>query len=123
MARSNYSRYEYETSPRKLEPYYAPKKKITEVKRETKQENKKKQKAENKLKAKAVMYLFVILGVFFAITYRNAKIDENFDKVQDLKSELAAIEKESAQLEVSICLLYTSYCRKKNCYNWSWSKQ
>ena len=48
MARSNYSRYEYETSPRKLEPYYAPKKKITEVKRETKQENKKKQKAENK---------------------------------------------------------------------------
>ena len=45
MARSNYSRYEYETSPRKLEPYYAPKKKITEVKRETKQENKKKQKA------------------------------------------------------------------------------
>ena len=43
MARSNYSRYEYETSPRKLEPYYAPKKKITEVKRETKQENKKKQ--------------------------------------------------------------------------------
>ena len=39
MARSNYSRYEYETSPRKLEPYYAPKKKITEVKRETKQEN------------------------------------------------------------------------------------
>ena len=85
MARSNYSRYEYETSPRKLEPYYAHKKKITEVKRETKQENKKKQKAENKLKAKAVMYLFVILGVFFAITYRNAKIDENFDKVQDLK--------------------------------------
>lgn len=102
MARSNYSRYEYETSPRKLEPYYAPKKKITEVKKETKQENKKKQKAENKLKAKAVMYLFVILGVFFAITYRNAKIDENFDKVQELKSELAAIEKESAQLEVSI---------------------
>ena len=49
-----------------------------EVKRETKQENKKKQKAENKLKAKAVMYLFVILGVFFAITYRNAKIDENY---------------------------------------------
>ena len=35
MARSNYSKYEYETSPRKLEPYYAPKKKITEVKRET----------------------------------------------------------------------------------------
>ena len=41
MAMQRYNKYQYETSPRKLEPYYAPKKKITEVKRETKQENKK----------------------------------------------------------------------------------
>lgn len=102
MARSSYSRYEFETSPKKLEPYYAPKKNISEVKKQTKTVNKKQQKATSKLKAKAVMYLILILGVFFAITYRNAKIDENFDRVQDLKSELAAIEKESAQLEVSI---------------------
>ena len=60
MARSNYSRYEYETSPRKLEPYYAPKKKITEVKRETKQENKKKQKHENILCSYIIIIYFQI---------------------------------------------------------------
>ena len=49
-----------------------------------------------------MLYLAVGFTILFAISYRNAKIDENFDKVQTLKSELVAIEKENAQLEVSI---------------------
>lgn len=48
------------------------------------------------------MYLIVGFGLLFAISFRNARIDENFEKVQTLKSELAAIEKENSQLEVSI---------------------
>lgn len=106
MARS-YNRYEYETSPRKLEPYYAPKKKTTDVKKKTASKAKsakqiKKEKEELKLKKKIVVNLILIFAVVFGICYRNAKIDEHFDKVQDLKSELAEIEKENAQLEVSI---------------------
>ena len=102
MARIYNSRYEYETSPRKLEPYYAPNKKITQTKKQNKKNTVKKQKEELKLKAKIVMYLIVAFGLLFAISFRNAKIDENFEKVQTLKSELATIEKENSQLEVSI---------------------
>lgn len=101
MARS-YSKYEYETSPRKLAPYYAPKKKKTDKDREQQLKNIKKQKAEKKLKFKVMAYLIAFFTVLFAVCYRNAKIDESFDKVQSLKFELAAIEKENAQLEVSI---------------------
>lgn len=104
MARS-YNRYEYETSPRKLEPYYAPKKqtkKQTTKKKIDKKAQLEKLKKERKMKLKVVMYLIVAFAIFFGISYRNAKIDENFDKVQTLKSELEAIEKENAQLEVAI---------------------
>lgn len=102
MAKS-YNRYEYETSPRKLEPYYAPNKK-NNAEETKKQTNKsiKKQKEERKLKRKIIMYSILIFSILFAISYRNAQIDENFDKVQDLKAELAAIEKENTQLEVAI---------------------
>ena len=54
------------------------------------------------MKIKAVVYLIIGFAIFFGISYRNAKIDENFDKVQTLKSELEAIEKENAQMEVAI---------------------
>ena len=102
MARS-YSKYEYDTSPRKLEPFNAPNKKITEVKKKNNNaRNAKKQKETKKLKFKVIMYLIFAFTILFAISYRNAQIDENFNKVQNLKSELAAIEKENAQLEVSI---------------------
>lgn len=99
MAR-NYSKYEYETSPRKLEPYYAPKKAPLKSTKKTKAT--KAQKEVKKIKVKVVMYLIIIFALLFASGYRNAQIDENFEKVQTLKSELAAIEKENAQLEVAI---------------------
>lgn len=101
MAR-NYSKYEYETSPRKLEPYYAPKKTKTPLKNTKKTKAVNKQKEVKKIKAKVVMYLIMIFALLFVIGYRNAQIDENFEKVQTLKSELASIEKENTQLEVAI---------------------
>ena len=103
MARS-YNRYEYETSPRKLEPYYTPTRKKTDIKKEAAKKAKyaKKQKEARKVKMKIMMYLAIAVTIVFSISYRNAQIDENFDKVQELKSELAAVEKENAQLEVAI---------------------
>ena len=100
-----YNRYEYETSPRKLEPYYAPKKQVKKVppkKKVNKKAEYEKLKKERKMKIKVVVYLIIGFAIFFGISYRNAKIDENFDKVQTLKAELETIEKENAQLEVAI---------------------
>lgn len=100
---NSYNKYQYETSPRKLEPYYTPNKKTT-TKKETTNRGKsaKKLKEEKKLKMKILMYFIIAFTIFFAISYRNAQIDEGFDRVQTLKAELAGIEKENTQLEVSI---------------------
>lgn len=103
MAKS-YNRYEYETSPRKLEPEYdVPKKNQNKKKVQAKRGvSKKKQKELKKKKIKTTLYVFIAFAVMFLLSYRNAKIDENFAGVRKLKEELNAVEKENAQLEVSI---------------------
>lgn len=106
----NFNKYQYETSPRKLEPEYAPKKnnykgkKSTVKKPETRENkiNKKKLQQERKKQRKIIAYVVLGFAVLFAISYRNAQIDENFEKVQDYKKELAAVEKENSQLELAI---------------------
>lgn len=104
----NFNKYQYETSPRKLEPEYTPaknpykKKKTTAKKIETKNREKEKAKQIKKQKRKAIKYLIVGFLILFAISYRNSQIDENFAKVQDLKEELAEVQKQNTQLEVSI---------------------
>lgn len=109
MAR-NLNKYQYETSPRKLAPEYAPKKnnykgkKSTVRKIETKENIKirKKLQEERKQHRKVIMYVILAFSVLFAISYRNAQIDESFEKMQDYKKELAYIEKENSQLELAI---------------------
>lgn len=102
------NRYQYETSPRKIEPNYVPKKKVapkknTKASTTKKTTNKKKKAGKQKQVEKSVIkYLIVGFAIFFAIAYRNSKIDENFAKVQDLKSELSEIQKQNVQLEISI---------------------
>lgn len=106
----NFNKYQYETSPRKLEPEYAPKKnkykgkKSTARKIETKQQkiNKKKLQEERKQHRKIIMYVALAFSILFAISFRNAQIDESFEKVQDYKKQLAAVEKENSQLELAI---------------------
>ncbi|MGN1301692.1 MAG: hypothetical protein ACI4U9_04125 [Clostridia bacterium] len=106
----NFNKYQYETSPRKLEPEYAPKKnnykgkKSTAKKPETKEKknNKKKLQQERKKHRQVITYVVLGFAVLFAISYRNAQIDESFEKVQDYKKELASIEKENSQLELAI---------------------
>lgn len=103
----NFNKYQYETSPRKLEPEYAPKKNTYKGKKSTARKteektNKKKLQEERKKQRKTIMYIALIFSVLFAISYRNAQIDESFEKVQDSKKELAAVEKENSQLELAI---------------------
>ena len=102
MARS----YQYGTSPRKIEPNYRPRKKTTQ-KEKIEKANEEQQRINN-LKAEKRRHhknIAMIVGVFLillAISYRNSLITEEFKSIQNLKSDLASIEKENKQLEVNI---------------------
>ena len=110
MQRNYNNRYQYETSPRKIAPEYAPKKNNYKGKKSTarkidlekKKKNKKKLQEERKKRRKAITYVIVGFGILFAICYRNAQIDESFEKVQSYKKQLESIEKENSQLELAI---------------------
>lgn len=99
------NRYQYETSPRKLEPEYEPikepysRKKTTTVKKKA---NKPKQKSQIKTNIKTITYVFLIFASLFVISYRNSLINESFNENENLKSNLAAIEKENEQLKVNL---------------------
>ena len=102
----NYNRYQYETSPRKLEPEYLPPKNPYKgrksVSKRATNNAKQKQEKLKKQKRKAVKYTIIGFIILFGLCYRNSQIDENFAKTQNLKEELSNIEKQNAQLKVSI---------------------
>ncbi len=108
MANSYYG-YQYETSPRKLQPEYKPNK---DRNRNKKNNNKSVQTSNNSNKNKstkrvnqklrAVKYLTIGFFILFAISYRNSVINENFKQKEQLKRELSAIQKTNEQLQVSI---------------------
>ena len=107
MARNS---YQYETSPRKVQPDYSPKKKTRQQKSEEEQlqeirEKKQKQNALKLEKRRNHKNIAVIVGLFLmllAISYRNSLITERFNEIQNIKSQLAAVEKTNGQTEVSI---------------------
>ncbi len=106
MAYNN--RYQYETSPRKLQPEYEPRPKKYPKKstaRKMQVPNKKvKPQSKKHLKSKAKVMAYVMIGfiILFAISYRNSVINEKFSEIKTLKSNLATIQKENEQLEVNI---------------------
>lgn len=109
-----YSRYQYETSPRKLEPEYEPIKKkypkkstarktnknTKNVKKDNKNVNiKKQQKAK---KNKAILFVVIGFALLFTMSYRNALISQDYSKIKSLEKKLSAVQKENEQLEVNI---------------------
>lgn len=106
MAGYNRNRYQYETSPRKLEPEYIPiqkkyPKKSTAKKSKTTTVSKDKKQALD-MKYKAIFYVVVGFAILFAISYRNTVIAEKYSQIKEMKSSLALIEKENQQIEVNI---------------------
>lgn len=99
------SRYQYETSPRKLQPEYEaipkkyPKKSTA---RSTKTVQKSIKKPKEQSKSRIITYVAIGFSILFAISYRNSVINEKFAEIKTLKTNLAAIEKENEQLEVNI---------------------
>ena len=104
MVNSNYS-YQYETSPRKLEPQYRPQKKkniTSNIEKKKQERNNIKVKKNKKIKLKAVAYLTIGFIILFTISYRNSLINESFNKKENLKQELNSIKKTNEQLKVGI---------------------
>ena len=107
---ASYNRYQYETSPRKLEPEYKqpkkryPKKSAARNKKidSTSKKQTVTNKQEKKLKAKVVIYIIIAFAIMFAISYRNSLIGEKFSQIKSMKSELSLLEKENEQLKANI---------------------
>lgn len=104
-----YNRYQYETSPRKLQPEYEPERKkypkkstARKVKKVAKQSQKPKVKGKIKKQMKMMAYVGIGFVILLAISYRNSQINESFAKIKTLKSDLAVVQKENEQLEVNI---------------------
>ena len=104
--------YQYETSPRKIEPEYEPVRKKTERKNnvsapkktvKTKyQLQKEKKKVERKNHAKQISIVLIIFGMLLAVSYREIHIMEMFNNKKDMENQLALIQKENGQVEKDI---------------------
>lgn len=102
MAYNN--KYQYETSPRKLQPEYEQIKKKYPKKSTLKKKkvSSKKQKKEKLKHKKATMYVTIGFLLLFTISYRNALISQNYSDIKTKETELLAMQKQNEQLEVSI---------------------
>ena len=101
----NFNKYQYETSPRKLEPEYTPRKNPYKSKKSTARTNKKIVKNSKQIKnnqKRIIKYVAIGFLIVFGICYRNSQIDESFAKMQNLKKEVAEVQKQNVQLEISI---------------------
>lgn len=99
-------RYEYETSPRKLEPD-VPKRKQPQKRKLKVVEDLPRQEVRisKEQKKRQIKLTLVVIGIFvllLTISYRNSQINEKFNQVQTLKKDLASLKKENEQLEVNI---------------------
>ena len=92
------ARYQYETSPRKLEPDFIPNRKskrMQDEERQLKEKIKKeaKERANQKrkallLKKKIIVYIAIGFTMLLVVSYRNSLITEDFNKVKSLKTEI-----------------------------------
>ena len=105
----SFNRYQYETSPRKIQPKEEPrripnrpKKSSTKSEKQKKEELEKAKVQARKLRIKMVFYLVVGFAVLYTIGLRNSQINEAFTKKQNLEKQISQIKKENEQLEVSI---------------------
>jgi len=105
MANYRTSGYQYETSPRKLQPEYKPQKNpYVKKKASTLKQQKAEQQPKKQLKShtKIVVQIFVVFAILFAIGYQNSLINESFNRKTNLQNQLSATKKENEQLRVSI---------------------
>ena len=94
--------YQYGTSPRKVEPRYKTSKRKLEIIKTEPKKNKKIAKDVKKSRQGQLYLVIAIFALLVTISYRNSLINEEFNSMQNLKKELANVEKENKQLEIGI---------------------
>lgn len=95
--------YQYETSPRKLEPEYEPIKRKYPKKSTARRVSRKEQAQVRKsIQRKVIFYVAIGFAALFIISFRYSTIDDTYALLKDKKAELAVIEKETTQLEANI---------------------
>lgn len=107
-----YKGYQFETSPKKLQPEYEPneikkqnkKLKSNKIKINENSEVKKHKMTKEELQKKINFIAYIIFGftVLFTISYRNSVINEKFTNKEALKTQLSEIQKQNEQLQVSL---------------------
>ncbi len=97
-------RYQYETSPKKIEPDYRRRntKKKLEVIENTQKRNTKAEREAKKIRKRQIFLVVAIFATLLFISYRNSVINEEFKEIQAQKKNLAVIQKENKQLEISL---------------------
>ena len=100
------SRYQYETSPKKIQPDKSKRaqknKKTLKVLDDVPREKVHVSSSQKKKKINVTMTVIGLFILLLTISYRNSQINEKFNEVQVLKKELSAVQKENEQLKVSI---------------------
>ena len=97
--------YQYETSPRKLQPEYEPKKNPYRKKKSSLKKAKnvsKKVAKKAKYNYKPVIYVAATFVMLFTISYRNSQITEEYNTKEKIKSQVSQLQKENEQIRVSI---------------------
>ena len=79
------TKYQYETSPRKLEPDIRKEKKNANIKvvKDLPKQDVKLSKEQKKKHRKATLLVMAIFAVLFTISYRNTQINEKFSEIQN----------------------------------------
>ena len=102
------AKYQYGTSPRKIEPDYDRRSKETHKKGQLKivKELPKQQiKLSKEQRNRQMKTTVTVVGLFLlllTISCRNSQIDKQFNQIQNQKKQLAALQKDNEQLKVSI---------------------
>lgn len=101
-------RYQYGTSPRKIEPDYSrstkkvPKKGQLKIVKDVPRQQVKVSKEQRKVQFRLTITVAGIFLLLLTISCRNSQIDRQFTQIQEQKKQLAALQKENEQLKVSI---------------------
>lgn len=102
------ARYQYGTSPRKLEPDYdrktkkVPKKGNLKVVKDLPKQQIKVSKEQRKRQMKMTVTVVGLFLLLLTISCRNSQIDKQFNQIQEQKKQLSTLQKENEQLKVSI---------------------
>ncbi len=95
--------YQYETSPRKIQPQYEPKKNPYKKKKTSlKKSHKQKVAKKTKYNYKPVIYVAMAFLMLCIISYRNSQITEKYNAKEQIKAQVSQVQKDNEQLRVSI---------------------